>query len=144
MPLMPMPPIPTKWTLTFLLRNTLQPLSSRTTSVLDSIHDNQYPHKPSGHGCEGGKCRPSRTSRSLHSETQTSAISRAASGRPSSALARDIRESRPRSPPPAPLRRPPPRPPTRDRAPPPARPPRGGGVVLPWGGVERREEEYVG
>ncbi len=41
MPLMPIPPIPTKWTLTFLLRNTVAPLSSRNANVLDSIYDNQ-------------------------------------------------------------------------------------------------------
>ena len=41
MPLMPMPPIPTKWTLTFLLRNTLGLSGSRTANVLDSIYDNQ-------------------------------------------------------------------------------------------------------
>src|SRR6267143_406870 len=40
MPLIPMPPIPTKWTFTFLLRNTL--LTFLRWNIRDSIHDNQY------------------------------------------------------------------------------------------------------
>src|SRR5712671_1880975 len=40
MPLIPMPPMPTKWTFTFLLRNTL--LTFLRGNIRDSIHDNQY------------------------------------------------------------------------------------------------------
>src|SRR6266571_5073121 len=40
MPLIPIPPIPTKWTFTFLLRNTL--LTFLRGNIRDSIHDNQY------------------------------------------------------------------------------------------------------